>query len=97
MATVQLGNAAAHQWVADKKHPKGGQFEALEGDRITTVDIPDDYSLSKAFIAITDPNGVWGAHSAGEPAWVECNDEDLGKLLASHYNCPIGRPKGWGK
>jgi hypothetical protein len=98
MATVQLGNDQAHQWVVDKNDPNKGEFEPIDGQQVTTVNIPPNKSLAEGFVTITDPNGVWRAHSSADcPSWVESDEPLLAQLLANHYGCSIGRPADWGK
>lgn len=86
MSTVHLGNANAVAVQPD------GQRVPL-GEQVTTVAIPDSYTLDEKVRTVTHADGVWGAHSNDPgPAWVECDDEDLLGALAQHYGCPIGRP-----
>jgi hypothetical protein len=93
---VQLGNEAAQHAVGrdDNDQPI---HEDLDGKRITTVQIPDDYTLAEAFQCITAPDGVAHHHfQAGtSPTWVESDSDGLAALLAEHFGCKVGRPKGW--
>src|SRR5690242_5886814 len=97
MATVLLGNEKAGENVdVSEQYPDG--WRAIPGKQVTTVTIPDEWSLADAFRTVTHPGGVWANHSMAEaPSWVESNDAALASLLASQYNCPVGRPKGWDK
>ncbi|HEY0889315.1 MAG TPA: hypothetical protein VGE38_06880 [Nocardioides sp.] len=87
MSLVVLGNRHAHQSLDN-----GQTFEALpKGKRATTIEIPEDYTLAQAFLAITDAGGVWASHVhqvKGEtppPAWVASDDPALATLIAGHY------------
>lgn len=97
---VQLGNAAAK----DAYRDVDGNllYRALPGKQITTVHIPDDYSLFEGLQCITAGDGVWANHSISEdpavpavPSWVESDSPALAAVLAENYNCPIGRPGDW--
>lgn len=89
---VELGNAKAVQQVTTAEGDT--ILEPVEGARVTTVNIPDENSLSEAFVVITDPRGVWAAHSEqGEKAtWVYSDNAALQYLLAQHFGCDEGRP-----
>lgn len=83
MAVVRLGNPRAV--VAGSRVPLGEQ--------VTTVSIPDSYTLDEKLRTVMHADGVWPAHSeAPGPSWVESDDEELSAALAAHYGCPIGRP-----
>jgi hypothetical protein len=89
MATVLLGNKGAGEKTADG-------WRKIPGNQITTINIPDGWDLADALRAIVHPDGAWMAHSTDEaPAWVECDDKVLEHILSTHYNCLVGRPKGW--
>lgn len=82
MPTVYLGNPAA----LDRGKP-------MDGQRVTTAVIPEDYTAAEALAVVTHADGVWANHSsAGAPLWVESSDEELANALSKHYGCPIGRP-----
>ena len=86
MPTVTLGNSAA----LDRGEP-------MTGDRITTAVIPEEHTFAEMLASITAADGVWANHSrAAAPSWVESDNETLAAAVASHYGCPIGRPKNWG-
>jgi hypothetical protein len=97
MATVLLGNKNAGERVKEsEEYPDG--WRKIPGKQITTISIPDGWSLADALRGITHPDGAWKAHSKDDaPAWVECDDETLAMVLASQFKCPIGRPKEWSK
>lgn len=79
---VRLGNNAAKD--------TSGEWP---GQRITTVTIPESYSLSEAFKCITDANGVWVNHSDAPPMWVSCPESPAFEaLLADALGCPVGAP-----
>lgn len=69
-----------------------------KGKRATTIDIPDEVSLTQALIAITTKGGVWDTHTATRekgadpvsndkavPAWVASDDPALASVLAAHF------------
>lgn len=58
-------------------------------EHLTSVEFPEGITLDGAFTDVTDPNGLWLAHSAAAPSWVACSDPDLQDRLAAHYGCPI--------
>src|SRR5690349_9286131 len=80
---VVLGNRHAIESLDN-----GKTFQPLrKGKRATRVEIPEEYSLSEAFKAITDATGIW-AHHASEgaaPAWVASDSAGLATLLAEHF------------
>jgi hypothetical protein len=96
---VQLGNPA----------PKEGYYDGegtlrhrdLDGARVTTVVIPDSYTLLEAVASVLAQDGAWNHHTQGDsvsdvtPDWVESDNEALGMLLASHFGCPTSRPDDW--
>ena len=96
---VQLGNSAAKEAYRDEK----GRLlhRDLDGSRVTTVVIPDSYTLMEAVSSIVAADGAWNHHSRGDnvtdsaPDWVESDNDGLAQLLAEHFECPKGRPKGW--
>jgi hypothetical protein len=95
---VQLGNSAAKEAYRDDK---GLHHRDVDGSRVTTIVIPDSYTLIEAVSAVTAQDGAWNHHSQGDdpgdsaPDWVESDNDALAQLLAGHFDCPIGRPKGW--
>lgn len=84
MPTARLGNRAA----IDR-----GQI--LEGNRVTTVHILDEDSLSERMRTLTHADGLWPNMSVHPAAWVECDDPELEAALATHFGCPVGMPEGW--
>lgn len=70
-------------------------YRETGGYGVTTANIPDSVNLGNAFKTITDPGGVYAAHSDEAPAWVESDSDGLAMLLSEHYGCPIGEPAGW--
>lgn len=93
MPVVLIGN----------EHPKQSRgrdeddnpvFEPSPGPSVLTVNVPDEYSLSEGFLAITNGNSVWVNHSYDDkPTWVRCEDSPgLEALLAEHFKCTVGVP-----
>lgn len=99
---IELGNAAAIGAYRDSEGEL--QHEDYDGERVTTVNLPDDYTMSMAFLCVTAPDGVWTHHSRVDPetgrpvppAWVESDKDGLAALIAENFGCPVGRPDGWG-
>jgi hypothetical protein len=96
---VLLGNSAPKEAYRD---PDGAlRHRPVEGARVTTIHIPDSYTPIEAFSAVTAQDGAWNHHTQGDdpadvtPDWLECDDELVCSLLASHFGCPVGRPKNW--
>jgi hypothetical protein len=96
---VLLGNSAAKEAYLDAKGTL--RHKPLEGARVTTVHIPDTYSLLEAVAVVTAQDGVWNHHSRGDnvtdstPDWVESDNGGLAMLLAAQLGCPVGRPDDW--
>jgi len=96
---VQLGNPAAKAAYRDENGEL--HHRAVDGARVTTVVIPDSYTLVDAVSAVLAQDGAWNHHTQGDnpgdvtPDWVESDNEALGTLLASHFGCPAGRPADW--
>lgn len=96
---VLLGNPAAKE--AYRADSGELSHRPLTGRRITTIVIPDNYTLLEAVSSVTAQDGAWNHHSQGNdpadvsPDWVESDDEALASLLAQHFECPVGRPEEW--
>lgn len=58
------------------------------GEHLTVVSFADGSTVDEAFVSVTDPSGLWAAHSATRPSWVACSDPDLESRLSAHYDCP---------
>ena len=88
---VKLGNSSAKEAYRDT--PDGEiLYRPITGDQITTVDLPDDYSLVEAFMCVTTPDGVWANHSIFDadgnpinPTWVTSDMAGLADLISSNY------------
>lgn len=88
---VYLGNRDAFEI----RPGEGGAEERahLPGKHLTTVVVPDGIPLGEGFTTITSPQGVWAAHSTGNPAWVASTDPSLAQFLAGHYGCEVREPE----
>ena len=82
MSVVVLGNEAALQ-----SFDNGATWVEVDGPTSTQADIPEDYTLSQAFTAITHPQGVWAHHAVAgtTPTWVASDSEALAALLSDHF------------
>lgn len=94
---VELGNPAAVQrrTVDNPDGTTSVDVTDLDGPRVTYVNFADDVSLGEAFVSVTDPRGVWGAHTASsdtKPLFVWSDNASLQSLLAEHFGCSAGRP-----
>jgi hypothetical protein len=96
---VQLGNPAAKEaYLNDEGELR---HRPVEGARVTTVVIPDTYSLLEAVTAVCAHDGVWNHHSQGDavmdtlPDWVESDNEALALVLSQQFGCKVGRPAKW--
>lgn len=96
---VQLGNPAAKEAFRTKDGEL--RHRPVDGARVTTIVIPDSYSLLEAVSAVVAPDGAWNHHSQGAdvkdtvPDWVESSNKALAELLAVELGCPVGRPAKW--
>jgi hypothetical protein len=108
--SLTKGGAAVRVLLGNPAAKDAASGDPLDGDRVTTVHIPDTYTLLEAVATVTAPDGVWARHTqhqtpddAGEgaapaavpAAWVESDHGGLAALLADHFGCKVGRPKGW--
>lgn len=48
----------------------------------------------EALLAVVHPDGIWAAHSAANPSWVDSDDPAFAALLSAFYGCPVGVPDG---
>lgn len=71
------------------------KFRPIEGQQITTINVPDGTPFLEALTTVVARNGVWNYHSDEPPAWVESNDAELESAIAKHYGCAIGMPEDW--
>lgn len=98
---VQVGNANAIEGYRDptSDDPDLVRFRPLDGERITTLTIPDDIGLQEAFTSCVTALQYHIAED-GKPAWVESDSEGLQALLMEHFGIKKSqntRPKTWGK
>jgi hypothetical protein len=89
---VELGNARATSMGAGKRRV------LLDGERTTTVRVPEDWSLDMAVAAVV---ASWEEHSQPgfAPAWVQCSDPGLAEELASRFalrSDQLAKPADWG-
>lgn len=97
MPTVILGNIAPT--LVESTGDGLDEFERspmeLPGDQDyveTTFGCPESNGLIENINTILS---VFASHHSTEnPAWVESTDEQLANALASHFDCPVGRPEG---
>lgn len=69
------------------------RYRPLGDHRVTTIAFPSERSFVDALREVTDPRGVWAAHSDEPPAWVASDDPELEAALARHFGCERGAPK----
>lgn len=75
---VYLGNRNAVDTINGERIP-------VDGKQCTVVQPPPDIPLAELVKTITDPQGIWAAHSDGNPAWVavSCDDASYGRALTA--------------
>jgi hypothetical protein len=89
---VELGHTAGMDVV-------DGEQVRIEGERITTFDIPEDTGPSTSMAIILDalPHHI---AEGNDPAWVVCPDKTLRDMLVKHFDLGSNktrRPANWGK
>ena len=100
---VSLGNSVAKE--AFRESDGALQHRPIDGDQVTTVQIPDEYTLGESLQCITAGDGVWANHAQHDengkpfpPAWVESDSPALTLVLAESFGgIPTSRPEGWGE
>lgn len=101
MSRVVLGNRHATESLDNGET----RFALPKGKRATVVDLPEEWSLSQAFVALTAAGGIWDTHTQTKdedgvvtsnpkafPAWVASDDAALASLVASHFGGLAGAP-----
>lgn len=98
---VLLGNDKALEGYRDptSDDPDLVRYRDLEGQRVTSISIPEGMSLNEAFQSVVT---AFEYHIAqGEkPSFVESDSEGLQALLSEHFGLTKTqntRPKTWGK
>ena len=96
---VRIGNSAAKEaWRDDEGALR---HRPVDGARVTTITVPDTYTLLEQVTAVVSPDGVWNNHSAGDsvsdstPDWVEADNPAAAELIANALGCRVGRPTKW--
>jgi hypothetical protein len=96
---VQIGNPHVIDGHRDPEDPDGPlHYRPLEGERVTTVILPDSFGLQESMAACLASVALDMA-TGGRPAWIETESEGLRNLLLEHYQLPKKagkRPAGWG-
>ena len=87
---LELGNSAALEPVVGT-YVDGDAPEPvkIEGDQVTTIEVPDGRPLDQA---LTEIKTVWTLHSSENPSWVDGNNTLLVEAVASTFGCPVGKP-----
>lgn len=69
-------------------------MHAVKGKQRTEIRLPEGCTVADAFKDITNPGGVWGAHSqdGSTPKWVASDNADLATLLGAFYECEVRDP-----
>lgn len=88
---LTLGNVKAKEGVGDGVNVT--EFREMKGERETTVNFPDDWTLGQAFVALTSPSGIWANHSDKPPKWVSSDSAGLASLVAEHYGATVRKEK----
>lgn len=93
---AEIGNAAA----LDAREQDGRKnYFAVDGNRTTTVRVPEGVGVSEAFQSIIDAlqHHIQPGH---QPVWVESDNNALRDLLLDHFKIRSEdnvRPLEWGK
>lgn len=93
---VEIGNDNA---IEEYREPGSDELRvrALEGERVTTLLFPEDYSLGDAVTSTVD---ALRHHMRADtkPAWIESDVEPLRQMLCEHYAVDPAktRPLTWG-
>ena len=93
---VEIGNDNA---IEEYREPGSDELRvrALEGERVTTLLFPEDYSLGDAVTSTVD---ALRHHMRADtkPAWIESDVEPLRQMLCEHYAVDPSktRPLTWG-
>jgi hypothetical protein len=95
---VEIGNGFAIEAIRD---PLSGEihYEPIEGERVTTVLVPESYSLMEAVAVVQETCRREMAEGA-KPAWIETSSDGLQTLLLEQFGLPKTarkRPASWGK
>jgi hypothetical protein len=92
---VLLGNSSAREAYRDADGTL--RHRAIGGARVTSANVPDNYTLAEALSAIVSDDGVWANHAEPNavPDWVESDNAELASEIASALGCPASRPIDW--
>ncbi len=64
-------------------------YDAVTGNQGITA-LPGQ----EALLAVVHPDGIWAAHSAANPSWVDSDNPAFAALMSAFYGCPVGTPNG---
>lgn len=81
MSRIVLGNRHA----TDSLDNGETRFALPKGKRATTVDLPDDWTLSQSFVALTAAGGIWDTNT-------QTRDEDGVVTSAAFPDKPGAKP-----
>lgn len=93
---VEVGNATA---IEGYREEEDGPvlYRNLEGERITTIILPDDLSMIEAVQTVA---ATLAAHMqpGTKPVWIEADSMALQAYLCEHFQIPTtsARPMSWG-
>lgn len=98
---VLLGNDKALEGYRDptSDDPDLVRYREIDGQRVTTISIPEGMSLNEAFQSVVTAF-EYHIQTEGKPSFIESDSEGLQALLAEHYGLTKSqntRPKTWGK
>jgi hypothetical protein len=98
---VLVGNANAIEGYRDASSddPDLVRYRPLEGERVTTIQVPAGTQLSTAFLEVVTAL-TYHMEADSKPAWIECDNPTLKGLLLDHYGLTAAeakKPTSWGK
>ena len=97
---VVLGNPFALEGYRDEEsdNPDRILYRPVEGEKETSFYFPEGMSLTEMASAVIESMPLHMDVQAGLPAWVECDDTLLKKIICQHYGISDRkkRPTKWG-
>lgn len=97
---VVVGNPFAIEGYRDENsdNPDQVMFRSVDGERETTFQFPEDTNVTSAVFSVIESLPMHMDLSSGGPAWIECDEPMVKKILCQHFNISDRkrRPAKWG-
>lgn len=97
---VVIGNPFALEGFRDEHSddPELVRYRLAPGERETTFIFPEGMSINEALLAVVETTPRHIDLSVGPPAWIECDEPLLKKMLCQHFGVSERkrRPARWG-